>query len=63
MKRWQWLAVGAALAVAMQSAQAQEDAAAALAQLEAETPGTLINDPTRLDWDRQGETTIRPAFD
>jgi len=34
---------------------AQDDNAAALAQLEASLPGTLINDPTSLAWDEQGE--------
>lgn len=34
---------------------AQADNAAALAELDASLPGTLINDPTSLAWDTQGE--------
>ncbi|HYD25190.1 MAG TPA: hypothetical protein VEB68_10360 [Croceibacterium sp.] len=56
MKGWRWIMAGGALLAALQPALAQQDQAeAALAQLEAETPGTLISDPTRLDWERQGE--------
>src|SRR5688572_30203905 len=55
MTKLAWMAIaGAALAASPQAAFAQADAAA-LAQLDADTPGTLINDPTRLDWERQGE--------
>ena len=57
------MTVGVALLVAaaqLANAQVRVDAVparnnAALAQLDSDTPGTLINDPTRLDWERQGE--------
>lgn len=46
------LIAGLALPVA---AAAQADNAAALAELEASLPGTLINDPTSLAWNTQGD--------
>ena len=46
------LIAGLALPIA---AAAQADNAAALAELEASLPGTLINDPTSLAWNTQGD--------
>lgn len=43
------------LAWPMAPAAAQADNAAALAELDAKLPGELINDPTSLAWDTQGE--------
>jgi hypothetical protein len=39
---------------ALPAPAADDDAAAALAQLDASLPGDLINDPTSLDWSTQG---------
>lgn len=51
-----WLAAaGAAALSTIPAAQAQQTDEAALAALDAQLPGTLISDPTRLDWERQGE--------
>jgi hypothetical protein len=49
-----WVAGPIALSLAG-PALAQNDTAAALAQLDASLPGELINDPTSLDWATQGE--------
>lgn len=57
MPRYPLWAAGLVLACACAAspALAQADNAAALAQLDASLPGTLINDPTSLDWKTQGE--------
>lgn len=48
-------AAGLAVLTFTAPATAQGDNAATLAQLDASLPGTLINDPTSLDWDTQGD--------
>jgi hypothetical protein len=60
-----WIALAAGSAtIALLPAQAQRDQAdAALAQLDADTPGTLINDPTGLDWPTQGEVEVESLTD
>jgi hypothetical protein len=55
MTRKIWLAAAGAATLWAIPAEAQQTDEAALAALDAQLPGTLINDPTRLDWERQGE--------
>jgi len=50
-----FIAIAAALAAVATPVLAAADNSAALAQLDASLPGDLINDPTSLDWNTQGE--------
>jgi hypothetical protein len=48
------LAAGLLAGLAQPALAKENDAAAALAQLDASLPGDLVNDPTSLDWSTQG---------
>ena len=55
MRKFRPACLAALLAFTAMPAAAQDDPAAALAAIDASLPGTLINDPTTLDWRLTGE--------